>query len=380
MRSAPSAPRLRGAASLRSPALALAALAVLAACGGEDPLPPLGFSWVALPGAVCSDGSPTGIGVEPGPGASPDVLVFLNGGGACWDALTCFTLRTATAGPYGASQLQADVRALRTGSLFDRTAPGNPYADFTFVFVPYCTGDVHAGNAVRTYPGTYPGAPREWHHRGASNLSAAFGWLATGIPDPERVVVAGASAGGFGSLHAFDLAKGIWPSARGYLVDDSGPPLDEIPQSTIDLWYQEWSMGDVVTPLCGAPCQQDLSLTLDALSQKYPDDRLALLSSTQDSTIRFFFGDYSPTGIAPMEAAVFEGGVRALAGKMETLGNAHAFLVPGPGHTMLGSPGAFVSDGVGLFEWLRRHVEDDPAWGQAIPPVAAGVAPLAAAR
>ena len=376
MRSAPSA-RVSLARSFptpRAPVLALAALVALAACGGEDPLPPLTFSWVALPGAVCSDGSPTGIGVEPGPGPSPDVLVFLNGGGACWDALTCFTLRTATAGPYGAAQLQADVRSLRTGSIFDRTAPGNPYADFTFVFVPYCTGDVHAGNAVRTYPL----APRAWHHKGAANLSAAFGWLATGIPEPARVVVAGASAGGVGSLHAFDLAKGTWPSARGYLVDDSGPPLDEIPQATIDLWYQEWSMEDVVTPLCGAPCQQDLSLTLDALAQKYPDDRLALLSSTQDSTIRFFFGDAAT--LTPMDAAVFEAGVLGLAGKMETLGNAHAFLVPGTGHTMLGSPGAFTSAGIGLFGWLRQQVEDDPDWGQAITTAAAGVAPVAAAR
>ncbi len=380
MRTVPSASRLRGAASLRAPALALAALVTLAACGGEDPLPPLTFSWVALPGAVCSDGSPTGIGVEPGPGPNPDVLVFLNGGGACWDALTCFTLRTATPGPFGASQLQAGVATLRAGSLFDRTAPGNPYADFTFVFVPYCTGDVHAGNTVRTYPGTYPGAPRAWHHKGAANLTAAFDWLATGIPDPARVVVAGASAGGFGSLHAFDLAKRTWSSAKGYLVDDSGPPLAEIPQTTIDLWYREWSMGDVVTPLCGAACQQDLSLTLDALSARYPDDRLALLSSTQDETIRFFFGTSTPAGIAPMEAAVFEDGVRALAGKMETLGNAHAFLVPGSGHTMLGSPGEFASGGVGLFEWLRRQVEDDPAWGQALPPDAAGVAPVAASR
>ena len=27
-------------------------------------------------------------------------------------------------------------------------------SDFTFVFVPYCTGDVHGGNNVATYVGT----------------------------------------------------------------------------------------------------------------------------------------------------------------------------------------------------------------------------------
>jgi len=352
---------------MRSSRARLAPLALsllLAACGGEEPLPPLSWTWVPLPGAVCSDGSPTGIGVEPGPGPSPDVLVFLNGGGACWDANTCFYLLggIATPGPYGAAQLAADVPALRAGSLFDRSAPGNPYADFTFVFVPYCTGDVHTGSTVRTYPG----APRAWHHAGATNLAAAFGWLSTELPEPPRVVVSGASAGGFGSLHAFDLAKQTWPSSKGYLVDDSGPPLDEIPQATIDAWYQEWNMGDVVTPLCGIACKQDLSLVLGALSARYPSDRLALLTSTQDATIRFFFGDLS-TGAA-MNAQVFEDGVRGLAASMEGLGEAHAFVVPGSSHTMLGSPGSFSSEGVGLFEWLRRQVDDDPAWAAAIPP------------
>lgn len=358
---------------VRIAALSLALL--LAACGGEEPLPEGAFTWMPLPGAVCSDGSPTGIGVEPGPGPSPDVLVFLDGGGACWNALTCFALGSAAAGPYGAAQLAADVEAQRAGSLLDRTAPGNPFAGFTFVFVPYCTGDVHAGNAVRTYPG----APRPWHHRGAANLEAAFGWLASGLPAPSRVVVAGSSAGGFGSLHAFDLARTTWPSAKGYLVDDSGPPLDEIPQATVDAWYQEWNMGEVVTPLCGAACQQDLSLAFPALAARYPADRLALLSSTQDTVIRWFFGDLAT--LTPMDAATFESGVRGLAAAMEELGSAHAFVVPGATHTMLAGPAAFTSGGVGLFEWLRRQVEDDPAWGAAVTPASpASVTPPPAAR
>lgn len=344
-------------------ALVLAAGLSLAACGGEDPLPPPSFTWVPLPGAVCSDGSGTGIGVEPGPGPSPDVLVFLNGGGACWDAITCYVLQAAEPGPYGAAELEADLRARRAGSLLDRSAPGNPYADFTFVFVPYCTGDVHAGNAVGTY---VPG--RSWHHSGAANLAAAFGWISSELPAPSRVVVAGSSAGGFGALFAFDLARQAWPDAKGYLVDDSGPPLAEIPQATVDAWYQAWNLGEVVTPLCGAGCQQDLSLAFGALAVKYPADRLALLSSTRDEVMRVYFGDLST--FTSMSEGVFEGGIRGLAASLEGLGTAHAFLVAGTSHTMLGSPAGFSSDGVALFEWLRRQVDDDPDWAPAIPPVA----------
>ena len=142
-----------------------AALAGLAACGG---------------------------GVQKGAGAKPNVLVFLDGGGACWDYTTCFVAKLATVGPFGAPQLNARIRATAAGSIFDRTAPGNPYKDFTFVFVPYCTGDVHAGATTQTYPP----ATQAWHHNGRVNVSKAFEYLASALDAPAKVVVSGSSAGG----------------------------------------------------------------------------------------------------------------------------------------------------------------------------------------
>jgi hypothetical protein len=349
------------------------ALLVAAACGSDEPdLPPLTWSWVPIEGAVCSDGSPTGVGIEPGPGGSPNVLVFLMGGGACFDTLSCFTFQTATPGPYGAAELERDMRGIAPGSILDRTLPDNPYREFTFVFVPYCTGDVHAGDSVRTYPN----APRPWHHNGRVNLRNGFAHLAQALPAPGKVVVSGASAGGFGALLAFGLAKEAWPAAKGYLVDDSGPPLDAIPQATVELWYAAWDLGTAVNAICGSDvedllCREDLSRVFPALQASYPDDRLALLSSTQDETMRGFFGTLTTSGFVPMGAADYESGVRALAGLIEddaAPGESHAFVVNGTSHTMLGAPAAFTAGGVPLLEWLRRQVEDEPGWAQAIAP------------
>jgi hypothetical protein len=189
-------------------------------------------------------------------------------------------------------------------------------------------------------------------------------------------VISGSSAGGFGSLLAFDLAKQTWPSAHGYLVDDSGPPLAEIPADTVASWYAEWDMGGAVGPLCDplpgpAECEADLSLVFPALASRYPDDRLALLSSTRDDVIRSFFGSFTPFSVTPMDPAIFEAGLRALAGRIEDdapPGETHVFVVPGTTHTMLGSPGAFVSGGTGLFQWLAQQVEDDPGWSSRLPP------------
>lgn len=360
------------------PRLPLALLLAAAACGSDSPaLPPLTWTWVPIEGAVCSDGSPTGIGVEPGVGATPDVLVFLDGGGACWDAFTCFppsgVPQIAAPGPFGEAQLEARIRDDRAGSVLDRTVPGNPYKDFTFVFVPYCTGDVHAGATVQRYQF----APRDWHHNGRVNVSKAFEYLAAHLDAPSRVVVSGASAGGFGSLLAFKKAKAAWPSAKGYLVDDSGPPLADIPTTTVAAWVLAWDLGTVVADVCGTACATlppTLAPIIPALAEAYPTDRFALLSSTQDQVIRSFFGDV--TTFTPMPAATFEASLRELAAAIDDdtpespPGETHAFVATGTTHPMLDRPGSFTADGVPLLEWLRRQVDDDPAWAKAIAPAA----------
>jgi len=350
---------------------AVAAAALFAACGHDDEkttLPPLVWTWVPLEGSVCSDGSPTGIGIEPGPGRSTNVLVFLTGGGACWETLTCFTFQTAAPGPYGKAQLDADIPRLTPGTIFDRSAPGNPYKDFTFVFVPYCTGDVHAGDRAQDYAG----APRRWFHKGRVNLGNAFAYLPTAIDAPPKVVVAGSSAGGFGSLLAFEMAKAAWPASKAYLVDDSGPPLANIPELTRLAWNAAWDLGTAVNAVCGAACATSLAPIIPALATRHPTDRFALLSSTRDDVIRGFFGD--PLTLTQMPAPTFEAALRDLAAAIEDdtpetpPGETHAFIVAGATHPMLDRPGSFSSAGTSLFEWLGQQVEDDPAWAAKIPP------------
>jgi hypothetical protein len=364
----------------RTRAVALVLAAAVAACGGSktSDLPPDVWTWISVAGAVCSDGSQTGIAIERPAAPSAGVVVFLMGGGACWDTLSCFFAGTATPGPFGAAQMQQQIPQLVPGSIFDRSVASNPYKAFTFVFVPYCTGDVHAGDKVGTAgSGAFYGAPRDWRFKGRVNLAADFAWLGANLDAPSKVVVAGSSAGGFGSLHAFVLARTTWPAAKGYLVDDSGPPLREIPPATVAAWQLAWDLGGAMSSLCGAlDCLNDLSLVFPALQTKYPNDRLALLSSTQDATIRGFFTDVTtitttPPYFTPMSPTTFEDGLRALASRIEDdtpPGETHAFLVTGTSHTMLGAPASFTSQGTSLWDWLKLQVNDDPAWAAAIPP------------
>lgn len=341
---------------------------LLAACGSPDTpgtsepevLPPPGapitglpagaWTWVGFPDASCDDGTPTGIGVNPGTGT--DLVVFLNGGGACWDYLTCFVYNTAAHGPFGAAEF-AQLQAALGGTLFDRTLAGNPYADATQVFVPYCTGDVHSGNHVATYTGG--GAARTVHHVGHANVVAFARRLAATWPSPRKLVISGSSAGGFGALVNYDTFRHYWPSGEAYLVDDSGPPVGKggIPQVELDAWFASWRMDRVLDPLCGPPCRTDLSAGLAAVARKYPNDRLALLSSLQDDVIAAYFFTDGPR----LEASLLALSAQVI----DPAPNARHFYVAGTSHTMLGNPAAF-AQGVPLLQWLGQQLDGDPAW------------------
>ncbi|MCL1126919.1 pectinacetylesterase family protein [Shewanella surugensis] len=68
--------------------------------------------------------------------------------------------------------------------------------DWNLVYVPYCTGDIYAGDKVEIYEdpsGVNP--PLEWHHNGLVNMRAINAWLRGNMQQPSRMMVTGCSAG-----------------------------------------------------------------------------------------------------------------------------------------------------------------------------------------
>ncbi|MBI5628856.1 MAG: hypothetical protein HY953_08040, partial [Candidatus Rokubacteria bacterium] len=75
------------------------------------------------------------------------LLVYYQGGGACWDSLTC----ADATGAFDDEVVPGDNPANTTTGFGDLTNPANPFHDWNAVFISYCTGDVHWGHNFKGY-------------------------------------------------------------------------------------------------------------------------------------------------------------------------------------------------------------------------------------
>ena len=99
----------------------------------------------------------------------------------------------------------------------------------------------------------------------------------------------------------------------------------------------------------------DLSAMLKRHASDYPQDRLALLSYTQDSVIRTFLGLRG--------AKAYEQNLLTLATQVyDPLPSARYYYVPGQDHTFLLNPAKTTAQGVSLLGWLAAFESDDAAW------------------
>src|SRR4029453_13371863 len=98
---------------------------------------------------------------------------------------------------------------------FDVADERNPFADYSVVVVPYCTGDVHIGNATTEYT-----ADLTIQHKGYVNGTAALDHLAATFPGATDVVVMGESAGSIASPLYAGLVSDRLPKAQITVVAD----------------------------------------------------------------------------------------------------------------------------------------------------------------
>ena len=308
---------------------------------------PASFTYAEVPGTACGNGTVTGVGLSPQTG-SDTLVVVMNGGGACWDTFTCFGLNAAThlSTTYNADVLEADLQGLQSTGLTDRAEDDNVFAGANFAFVPYCTGDLGNGRAVRRYQTDLLGLEfRDVHHVGRHNAVENAAFLASRFPAVRTVFVMGASAGGYAAVLNDDLMVEAFPNAIVHVLADGAPFVP--PQNGLfGTWRTQW---DLPIPADCTTCDSDFSALFERRRTSDSSRRFALLTSTNDEVIRTYFG----YGVNDMT-----GQVNAVVDAHHTAENAHAFVVTGIQHVLIG---AYAADGP-----LRDFVQDwalgRPTW------------------
>ena len=294
----------------------------------------------------CADGSEFSFWVRPGDPSK--VVLFFQGGGACFSADTC----SFTNGTFKTTTGLDDDPSGNEG-LFDDGDPRNPVAGWSFVYVPYCTGDVHIGDNDHEYaPGLLV------HHKGAVNAQAAIAELATRFPDADRVLVTGESAGSVPSPLYAGVVSDLLPDADiAVLADSSGAYGDNPGVNALigDLWgtmnaVPPWPENADVTPetwsipgLYVRAGRHDPSITFARHDFAYDE--------TQEffATITGSAGGDVLSAIDANEVLIESQGVPL-----------SSWVAPGSTHTVIGSSDFYTEtvNGVALVDWVTALVTD----------------------
>lgn len=204
-------------------------------CGPRSaaPVPARGVTTqVVLPemvwGSRCGNGSPYAFQLRLPPAGEPleKVVVHLQGGGACFNESSC-----AAQSP---SLFSATDDGMPAGGYMSNNAANNPvFANWTKVFLPYCTQDLHIGGGiVNAFPSITV------NRFGALNARAALRYLRDVLwaemdatqpegyrPDRLQVMFGGTSAGGYGVNYNYHYVLDDLRWAHSTMVPDAGLAL-----------------------------------------------------------------------------------------------------------------------------------------------------------
>jgi hypothetical protein len=152
-------------------------------------------------------------------GSINNVVVFFDGGGACWHTNNCIYIRT-----YNLTVDETVEGLTAARGIFETDNPSNPFRDWNFVFIPYCTGDLHWGSNDNQYQDhlNLSGGAITIHHRGFDNFLVVLKWINENFRRPNEIFVTGSSAGSYGAMLAFPYIQEAYPKSKTSILGDAG--------------------------------------------------------------------------------------------------------------------------------------------------------------
>ncbi len=279
-------------------------------------------------------------------GAS-ELLIFLEGGGACWSEL-CAANEVAVPG-------------MPTDGILDPTLDVNPMRSWNVTYLPYCDGSLFSGDAQRDY--TNDGIPEI--HRGLRNLSAGLDVAVREFPAPSRIVLAGNSGGGFGTIFALPLVRSLYPDTPIDVLNDSGVGVGRANDPTSQtVLIEDWRSGEFFPPSICPGCFDAGNLVeyFDWQLNQDSNFNLALLSTKQDIVISAFF--------LMIPGADFEAHMVPALQQVEARhpDRVRSFISNGASHTFLQRDVFQTAGGVTVHDWVSAMLNGESTWQSLLDP------------
>ena len=311
---------------------------VAAACAGnaDRAAAPAAGSWQRIePGGrtACARGGRYAFWLRRGD--PKRVVIFFQGGGGCFNVQTC-----APGSVWFDDRVNEGDDPLHNGGLLDLSDAQNPFRNWSFLYIPSCTGDVHLGDTVARYGST------TIRHRGWVNARAALKRAFSEFPAPETVFVTGCSAGSVGSAFHVPAVLQRWPRAK---VTQLGDSLAFVFHRPVDL--TGWAAQKRFPAFFRIGKRRFTMAEYEtALAKRYPKRTFARFNYASDAVQERF---YIAVGGKP---GGFEPQLRRAEARLKRLPNYRSYLACGSDHCVLPRYTFFTLrvGGVALRDWTER--------------------------
>jgi len=333
-------------------------------------------------------------------GTENKLLMYYQGGGACWDNNSCWVVNTfkqfarirecqagtnpgtnctldgdaactggGTCGPY----FSEDNPDLVGAGFADSSDPNNPFKDWSIVFVSYCTGDVHWGDAESSY-----GPGKLTRHKGRINAKVAEKFAREHFPNPEEVFVTGSSAGSYGALlNSSFLMDEVYPASEFNVLGDAG--IGVITTGWLTDSFSTWGVDGTLPrfiPALDVPANT-LSMpdVIAALANFFPQHKFASYQTAYDGSgggqSAFFNVMRNPNDVFEwpkwwQNTCDWNACMRQFVEKIDAnTSNYRYFTGAGSAHTGFGFDKIYEDTTGGmptLVDWINDMRNDAPAW------------------
>ena len=303
-------------------------------------------------------------------GTTKDLVVFFEGGGACWDNLTC-TFPIGSGLPAPAPQFYVSAISPTTNpATYDgifKPDPANPVKDWSFVYIPYCTGDIHIGSATKQYsnagnpllPGTF-----SIQHRGFDNFMVVLDWIEQNFDAPKKILVTGSSGGGYGASANFPWIQEAYPNAHVYVIADASQGVTTVAFDTNNPGRNSWNPQLAPWVYGNDPSLIPSPDLLRTAAEFYRHTKVSQFTTALDGVQIAFYGVmkqfYGPGGTCPNPAIDWN---QQMLGTLDSyaaeVDNFRYYLAGGTYHTIMRSPLFYTeaSAGIPYADWVGAMLQ-----------------------